>query len=324
MASIVEAQSLARYYKVKRGPFSAGITLRALDGVSFALEHGQTLAVVGESGCGKSTLARQITLIETPTAGSLRVEGRDVATANKRERRQIQQKVQIVFQDPFGSLNPRKKVGAILEETAGDQHVEQLGGTCNQGPRNDGACGLAPRALQPLPTHVLWRPTPTYCHCTRVDAQPIGGGCRRAGIGAGRLHPSPSAQLADRPAGGVRTRVYLSSRTTCRSYAISRTKSWSCIWGAPSNKAIRPPFSNAPCTPTRKRCSRLRPTWTLSNVRQRVPLKGEIPSPLDPPPGCAFNTRCPYATDECKHERPALRSVHERLVACHHAENING
>lgn len=114
--TIVEAESLARYYPVRRGFFARSRTLRALDGVSFSLAAGETLAVVGESGCGKSTLARQITLIEAPTAGVLKINGRDVTRASREEARFVRRNVQMVFQDPFGSLNPRKKIGSILEE----------------------------------------------------------------------------------------------------------------------------------------------------------------------------------------------------------------
>ncbi|NIP87551.1 MAG: ATP-binding cassette domain-containing protein, partial [Gammaproteobacteria bacterium] len=113
---LVQADRLARHYQVRRGLLRGTVTLRALEDVSFSLSRGRTLAVVGESGCGKSTLARQVTMIETPTAGRLSIEGRDVTRAARRERRAFQRKVQIVFQDPYGSLNPRKKVGAILEE----------------------------------------------------------------------------------------------------------------------------------------------------------------------------------------------------------------
>jgi dipeptide transport system ATP-binding protein len=114
--TIVEAESLARYYPVRRRFFARSRTLRALDGVSFSLAAGETLAVVGESGCGKSTLARQITLIEAPTAGVLKINGRDVTRASREEARFVRRNVQMVFQDPFGSLNPRKKIGSILEE----------------------------------------------------------------------------------------------------------------------------------------------------------------------------------------------------------------
>ena len=115
-AAVLEAVDLARHYEVRRGFFTGKATVKALAGASFTLAPGKTLAVVGESGCGKSTLARLVTQIERPTAGRLIIDGRDVTRAGAAELKEIRKVVQIVFQDPFGSLNPRKKIGTILEE----------------------------------------------------------------------------------------------------------------------------------------------------------------------------------------------------------------
>lgn len=114
--AILEARDLTRHYEVKAGVFAKPRTLKALDGVSFELHRGKSLAVVGESGCGKSTLARLITLIEPPTAGDFTLDGVAASGADRRTVRTLRHKVQMVFQDPYGSLNPRKKVGTILEE----------------------------------------------------------------------------------------------------------------------------------------------------------------------------------------------------------------
>ena len=113
---LLEARDLKRHYDVRQGPFKPHATVKALDGVSFRVERGKTLAVVGESGCGKSTLAKLLTLIEQPTAGQLMLDGKDVSGASKQELAQLRQKIQIIFQNPYGSLNPRQKIGAILEE----------------------------------------------------------------------------------------------------------------------------------------------------------------------------------------------------------------
>src|SRR4051794_28979838 len=115
-APLLEARDLARHYIVSRGLFKRKDLVRALDGVSFSLREGRTLAVVGESGCGKSTLARQITMIERPTSGSLLLDGNDVAHADSAERKTLRPRVQMVFQNPYASLNPRKTVAALLEE----------------------------------------------------------------------------------------------------------------------------------------------------------------------------------------------------------------
>src|SRR5690242_1290836 len=112
----MEARDLRRYYRAGTGLFARKGTVRAVDGVSFTLSAGRTLAVVGESGCGKSTLARMATLLEPPTSGELLIDGKPSADSSPTERRRLRQSVQMVFQNPYGSLNPRKTVGAILEE----------------------------------------------------------------------------------------------------------------------------------------------------------------------------------------------------------------
>ena len=116
MGVIAAAQDLKRHYLVGGGLRREPATLKALDGVGFVLEIGRTLAVVGESGSGKSTLGRLVTQIERPTAGTLQIAGIDTAKATKRDQRTVRRSVQMVFQDPYGSLNPRKTIGTILEE----------------------------------------------------------------------------------------------------------------------------------------------------------------------------------------------------------------
>ena len=114
--AILEATDLARHYSVSRGPFKGEVELQALRHASFEMTAGKTLAIVGESGCGKSTLARLVTMIEPATSGQLILDGIELSTASVDQRRELRKAVQIVFQDPYGSLNPRKKIGAILEE----------------------------------------------------------------------------------------------------------------------------------------------------------------------------------------------------------------
>ena len=113
-APLLEARSLARHYTVSRGWLRGKGRVRALDGVSFSVRQNETLAVVGESGCGKSTLARQVTMIERPTSGELRLAGEDVAHADRPTLKRLRPQVQMVFQNPYASLNPRKKVGTLL------------------------------------------------------------------------------------------------------------------------------------------------------------------------------------------------------------------
>src|SRR3954453_15547292 len=116
MTVVVEAKNLQQVYKIRRGFMRAPAHLQAVGGISFAIEAGKTLAVVGESGCGKSTLARMVALIEKPAAGELVLDGSDAVNTPARDRRRLRQAVQLVFQNPYGSLNPRKKIGAVLED----------------------------------------------------------------------------------------------------------------------------------------------------------------------------------------------------------------
>src|SRR3546814_7165486 len=117
MTEILAAETLTRHYSVKRGALRQKATLKAVDGIGFTLSHGKTLAVVGESGSGKSTLGRMITLIEPPTSGRLEVEGIDAARPDRTQAKQLRRAVQMIFQDPYGSLNPRTKIGTNLEES---------------------------------------------------------------------------------------------------------------------------------------------------------------------------------------------------------------
>ena len=115
MTVVVKAQNLRQVYKIRRGMFREPAQLVAVGGVSFEIEAGRTLAVVGESGCGKSTLARMVALIEKPAGGTLQLDGTDAVATPQSEKRRLRQAVQLVFQNPYGSLNPRKKVSAVLE-----------------------------------------------------------------------------------------------------------------------------------------------------------------------------------------------------------------
>ena len=175
MSPLLEARGLAREYR-SRGAVLAPVSVKALAGVSFTLEAGRTLAVVGESGCGKSTLARLLTFIERPTAGALMIEGQDVAEADEAMRRRRRREIQIVFQNPYGALNPRQKIGKALEEPL-------LCNTDMTAAEREAAArdimarvGLRPEYLPPLPPHVFRRAAPAHRHrpCARVAPQDPG------------------------------------------------------------------------------------------------------------------------------------------------------
>lgn len=174
---LLQAIDLKKHYPVKKGMFAPERLVKALDGVSFNLERGKTLAVVGESGCGKSTLGRLLTMIETPTGGELYYQGQDLLKHDPQAQKLRRQKIQIVFQNPYGSLNPRKKVGQILEEPLlinTSLSKEQR----RESPVDDGESRPENRALRPLSAYVLRRSASAYRHCPRSDARPGCGDCR--------------------------------------------------------------------------------------------------------------------------------------------------
>ncbi len=320
-AALLEATELARYYPVRRGPFAGKATLKALDGVSFTLEAGNTLAVIGESGCGKSTLARLVTLIEPPTAGCLRIAKRDVATASKGEVKQLRRMVQIVFQDPYGSLNPRKKVGAILEEPL----------VINT-PMRASERAAAAREMM---AKVGLRPE----HYSRYPHMFSGGQRQRIAI-ARALMLRPRIVVADEPVSALDVSIQaqvinllmdLQQEFGLAYLFISHDLNvvrhiadevmvlylGRAVEHGPANRifeAPRHPYTRAlfACTPRVDQAKRA----------PRVVLSGELPSPLEPPSGCVFRTRCPHATTECAQVTPELRRIDGRLVACHHAEKI--
>ncbi len=220
---LLEVRALARHYVVSRGMFRHKALVKALDGVSFVVREGETLAVVGESGCGKSTLARQVTMIERPTSGELRLYGEDVAHAGKATLKRLRPRVQMVFQNPYASLNPRKKVGTLLEEPlAINTDLDAA------------ARGAAARAMM---ARVGLRPE----HYRRYPHMFSGGQRQRIAV-ARALMLNPRLVVADEPLSALDVSIQaqvlnllmdlqeatgspiFSSRTTCRSCAISRTR----------------------------------------------------------------------------------------------------
>ncbi len=318
---LLRADDLARHYEVRKGLFAGTATLRALDGVSFSVGAGETLAVVGESGCGKSTLARQVTLIEPPTAGHLTIAGRDVAGADKATIREIRRNVQIVFQDPSGSLNPRKKVGAILEEPV----------VINTPLRAAARAELAREMM----AKVGLRPE----HYDRYPHMFSGGQRQRIAI-ARALMLKPAIVVADEPVSALDVSIQaqvlnllmdlqeefrLAYLFISHDLAVVRHIADAVMvmyLGRAVEHGPAKTIFAAPRHPYTRALLASTPHVDPAQRKKRVTLKGELPSPLDPPTGCAFNTRCPYATDECVRSRPELREVDGRLVACHHAEKV--
>ena len=315
-APLLDAINLKKYYPVKQGMFKAPKMVKAVDGVSFTLERGKTLAVVGESGCGKSTLGRMLTMIEHPTEGELFYNGQNFLVNDKATSTLRRQKIQIVFQNPYSSLNPRKKVGEILEEPL------IINTSLSSKARKEKV--LAMMAKVGLKPEFYDR----YPHMFS------GGQRQRIAIARG-LMLNPDIVVADEPVSAldvsVRAQVLnlmmdlqeeLGLSYVFISHDLSVVKHIAdevmvmylgrCVEQGDVNQIFenpKHPYTQALLSAT--------PKLDQAEKGERIKLTGELPSPLKPPKGCAFHARCWKATERCKVEQPVLTPYADtRKIAC--------
>jgi dipeptide transport system ATP-binding protein len=319
---VVVAKDLRQVYTIRRGLFRQPDQLQAVGGVTFTVLPGKTLAVVGESGCGKSTLARMVSLIETPTAGELYLNGVDVVHAPKVERHALRRAVQLVFQNPYGSLNPRKKIGAILEAPL--EINTPLSAT---------ECAEQARAMLAL---VGLRPE----HYDRYPHMFSGGQRQRIAI-ARALMLKPSLIVADEPVSALDVSIQaqvlnlladlqqelgLAYLFISHDLGVVRHIAHDVLvmyLGHAVEQGEKMSIFSHPLHPYTRALLASTPGIVGSGSSlPRTVLTGELPSPLNPPSGCVFSTRCPNATERCKVERPLLRDLAGRQVACHEAEQF--
>jgi dipeptide transport system ATP-binding protein len=319
---VVVARDLRQVYKISRGVLRKPDQLQAVGGVSFEVHAGKTLAVVGESGCGKSTLARMVSLIEIPTGGELRLNDVDVVSATQPQRHALRRAVQLVFQNPYGSLNPRKKIGAILEAPL------EINTELSAAERAEKA-----RAMLAL---VGLRPE----HYDRYPHMFSGGQRQRIAI-ARALMLKPALVVADEPVSALDVSIQaqvlnlladlqqelgLAYLFISHDLGVVRHIAHDVLvmyLGHAVEQGEKNTIFSRPLHPYTQALLASTPGIVGSGAGvARTVLKGELPSPLNPPPGCVFSTRCPNATERCKIERPVLRELAGRQVACHEAEQF--
>ena len=319
MTALITADHLERTYEVSRGMFSRAALLRAVAEATFTVEQGMTLAIVGESGCGKSTLARLLTMIEPPSGGTLTIDGRDVTAGRHADLKALRATVQIVFQNPYGSLNPRQKIGTILEEPL------KINTPLPAAERQD-------RARKML-AEVGLRPE----HYGRYPHMFSGGQRQRIAI-ARALMLEPKILVLDEPVSALDvsiqaqilnlladlqerrglTYVFISHALAVVRHVADSVMVMYLGRGveiAPSETLFatpRHPYTRALLAAT--------PVADPERRGERARLSGELPSPFNPPKGCAFHPRCPFANERCRTELPLLLPAGDARVACHGIE----
>lgn len=321
MAVVLSARDLTRHYEVSRGLFKGHALVRALNGVSFELEAGKTLAVVGESGCGKSTLARALTLIEQPTSGSLQIAGTEVTGASKAEHKQLRRDVQMVFQSPYASLNPRQKIGDQLAEPL------LINTALSKAQRRD--------RVQKMMEQVGLRPE----HYQRYPHMFSGGQRQRIAL-ARAMMLQPKVLVADEPTSALDVSIQAQVLNLfmdmqqqygtgyvfiSHNLAVVRHVADDVLvmyLGRPAEMGPKADIYEKPLHPYTQALLSATPAIHPDPSKPRIRIAGELPNPLNPPDGCAFHKRCPYSTDRCANEVPAFRQVETRQVACHYAEQF--
>jgi peptide/nickel transport system ATP-binding protein len=320
-APLLEAAEVSKEFAVG-GRFTPGgrQIVHAVDKVSLKVWPGDTLGLVGESGCGKSTLGRCLVRLYDITAGKLRFQGREIGSLNRRQMRPLRGEMQMVFQDPYASLNPRRRVGDLIAEPLRVHGKRSAGDIKARVDELIGLVGLMPDHLQRFPHEFS------------------GGQRQRIGI-ARALALEPRLIVADEPVSALdvsiqaqivnlltdlRERLNLTyifiahdlsvirqiSTRTAVMYlgSIVETGPTETIYQAPAHPYTQALISAVPV-----------PDPDRAAGRKRIVLTGDVPSPMNPPAGCRFNPRCRYATDRCRTERPVLQPLADgRQVACHY------
>ncbi|MFG2124177.1 ABC transporter ATP-binding protein [Streptomyces sp. NPDC048710] len=323
---LLRVSGLTKHFPIKKGLLQRQVgAVKAVDGIDFEVRKGETLGVVGESGCGKSTMGRVITRLQDPTSGTIEFEGRDITRLSTGKMRPMRRDVQMIFQDPYGSLNPRHTIGSIVAAPFRLQGVEPEGGVKKEVQRLLELVGLNPE------------------HYNRYPHEFSGGQRQRIGI-ARALALKPKLVVADEPVSALDVSIqaqvvnlmddlqeelgltyviiahdlsvvrHVSDRIAVMYLGkIVELADRNSLYEAPMHPYTKALMSAVPVPDPKRRGTK----------SERILLRGDVPSPIAPPSGCRFHTRCWKATQICKTTEPQLLELKPgQRVACHHPENF--
>ncbi|MFB7247595.1 peptide ABC transporter ATP-binding protein [Streptomyces populi] len=321
---LLRVEGLTKHFPIKKGILQRQVAaVKAVDGIDFEVRKGETLGVVGESGCGKSTMGRVITRLQDPTGGSIHFEGRDITRLSTAKMRPLRRDIQMIFQDPYGSLNPRHTIGSIVSAPFRLQGVEPEGGVKKEVQRLLELVGLSPE------------------HYNRYPHEFSGGQRQRIGI-ARALALKPKLVVADEPVSALDVSIQaqvvnlmddlqqeLGLTYVIIAHDLSVVRHVSdrvavMYLGKMVELADSTKLYETPMHPYTKALMSAVPVPDPNRrgaKSDRILLKGDVPSPIKPPSGCRFHTRCWKATQVCKTTEPLLLELRPgQRVACHHPE----
>ncbi len=314
---VLEGHSIRKYFPVNAG-FGKKKYVKAVDGVDIELHRGEIYGLVGETGCGKSTLGRTLMMLTPPTEGSISVLGKDITSLKGQELKDMRRKLQMVFQDPYTSLDPKQKVGDILMEAL---EIHGIGGTKEK--RLDIAMDIM--------AQVGLRPE----HFYRFPHEFSGGQRQRVGL-ARALILNPEIIICDEPVSALDVSIQAQIINLMQDLREKNNISFLFIahdmsvvkyisdrigvmyLGHMMEEAETEELFRNTLHPYAQALLSAVPNADPHKKKERIVLQGELPSPMNPPSGCVFHTRCPYATERCSVEAPTLREVAKgHKVACH-------